>query len=387
MRKNDPFACLQDQARFPAFARYFCVRRGTRRARHKNAFVTVVAMSLLGFTPLHSLAKPNTEAAQIGEQALLDEVALLDRRLANVMYRLVLANANNCKTTMPLTGMLLHAKSQYSASIAERMARLGKFPESVAVAFVVKGSPADIAGVKAGDGIVSINGAPVESPTTSQGTGSDERDSVERRIANLSINTPLQLSLRRFGQNGTLAVVITPLPACRTRWEVTYDRNVLAQSDGDIIQMSADFISTNNDDAIAVIAAHELAHTALDHRRILEEQGASYGLLSVFGRSGRLIRRAEEEADLYSLQLLRTAKFDPMLAVAFWSGPGRRYAGGILRSPTHASARSRAGAMAREIARLTCKEQSSSIGLQPLEANLPSDLKAPLPGLSRSPDC
>lgn len=353
----------------------------TRHAWQKRAFVTVMATALLGGAPLHGQTNPNDEPAAISTPAFLDEVALLDRRLATVMYRLVLANADHCKAAMPLTGLLLHAKSQYAAPIAETMARLGKFPEPVAVALVVKGSPADIAGVRAGDGIVSINGVSLAGFAISKGGGSDDRDSVDRRLANLPPEEPLRLSLRRSGQNGTLDVVISPLPACRTRWEVTYDKDVLAQSDGDIIQISADFISANSDDAIAVIAAHELAHTALDHRRTLEKQGVSYGVFSVFGRSGRIIRRAEDEADIYSVRLLRTAGYNPMIAVAFWSGPGRRYAGGILRSPTHASARSRANALTREIARLAREERTSPSASQTLDAKSVSDLKAPVPGM------
>lgn len=111
------------------------------------------------------------------------------------------------------------------------------------------------------------------------------------------------------------------------------------QSDGKTIQVSARFLQDEDGDALAVIAAHELALIELVHRRSLETAGVGTGLLSASGKSGNRVCAAENEADRFSVTLLRNAGYDPGIAVKFWQGCRARYIGGILRSPTHALAK------------------------------------------------
>ena len=276
----------------------------------------------------------------------------LDLRLAAVLYRLAGSNAHLCQQSMPLTGMVLHAKGQYNKAVAAAISTDGGFPAPVAVELTLPGSPADFADVRTGDGILSINNRQLSSKEDAGTFNTVQRDRAETMLASLSPVDAITLRIQRTGLSKPVELTIHPKAACRTRWEVTFDKATLALSDGKTIQISARFIQNENDDALAVIAAHELAHTALGHRATLDAAGTSSGVFAAYGRSGKLIRAAEDEADRYSVTLLRNAGYNPAIAVAFWRGPGARYSGGILRSPTHASAKRRASAIADEIERL-----------------------------------
>lgn len=291
------------------------------------------------------------KAGEEDNDAIYKVVRSLDQRLASTMYRLALANAHMCSATMPMTGAVLHAHSQYNKTVAEQIGVEGGFPAPLAVELVLPHTPAQAAGLVAGDGIIAINDIAMPQKPSQEPAGTTLRDHAENLLLSLTPAAPVRFTVIRAGHDAPLEILVRPVTACGTRWEVTFDKTDLALSDGKTIQVSSRFLQAENDDAVAVIAAHELAHTALGHRARLEAAGARQGMLAAYGRSGKLARAAEDEADLFSIRILRNAGYDPAIAVQFWRGPGRRYSGGILRSPTHASAKNRADAIAREISR------------------------------------
>lgn len=338
-----------------------------RQRRRWRALTRRPARSWLTFGLVGALLSSPVPLVADDSKGTLDDILALDRRLAGIMYKLVKSSADLCPRQMPLTGIVLHTRNQYTTPIAGLMDREGWFPEDVAVALLVPGSPAEMAGIRPGDGLLEINGMSVQPAKANSNRTSEARDLAERQLADLAPGHPIALTLHRSGSASPMVVTFTPEIACRTRWEVTFDKATLALSDGDTIQITARFIAEEDDAAISVIAAHELAHTALDHRAKLEEQGVKYGALTAYGRSGRLIRMAEDEADRLSVQILRAAGYDPENAVDFWQGPGRRYAGGIFRSPTHASAKARAQAIKQEIARSGRKTAAGEQRVSPVQ--------------------
>ena len=125
-----------------------------------------------------------------------------------------------------------------------------------------------------------------------------------------------------------------------------------ASSDGHTVQIGVRFFERYTDEEVAAVVAHELAHTVLRHRVRLEAAGVKWGLLSEFGRNGRLFRRTETEADLLGAALMRNAGYDPAVAVSFWRDHGGDVDGGLFRSRTHASSKDRAAAIDAEAARI-----------------------------------
>jgi hypothetical protein len=301
------------------------------------------------FLAIAILAVAPCAAAPAGSGALL-ELRQLDRRMALIANRMIVANAPLCENRMPATGMVIHALAQYAPELRETARAVFDFESPLAVEAVTAGSPAESAGVRPGDGLVAINGQPVAARAADSSVSSASRDAAERRLASLPPDRPIELSLVRAGK--PLAATIRPESACRTRFEVSTQINTIAQSDGETIQIDADFLQRYDDDALAVIMAHELAHTVLRHRERLERAGVSKGLLAEFGRNGRLNRRAEDEADILSVSLLRNAGFDPEIAPRFWRKLGGRLQFALFGGGTHASPKARARAMAAEIARI-----------------------------------
>lgn len=280
----------------------------------------------------------------------LQAVQALDAKLAAVMHRLTIANADKCPYAMPGTGFVLHTLEQYAPELQDSARRAFGFEAPLAVAVVVPGSPADRAGLQANDSILAINGASPRAARAEEVGTSDRRDELERAIAALPAEKPIDLTIQRGGVTQELRIL--PTPACRTRYEVLHGASGIALSDGETIQISARFAELADPLELAAIAAHELAHTALEHNRKLEAQGADTSLHSIFRRNVRAIRAAEDDADRTSIAILIAAGYDPQIAPAFWRGKGRKLSGGILREGTHAKPAERARLLELEIRRL-----------------------------------
>ncbi|MEH3099892.1 M48 family metalloprotease [Sphingomonas adhaesiva] len=284
--------------------------------------------------------------AMIAATACAAEPTLLeaDTRLARIAWRLTTANAALCRERQPVTGATLHAVDQYPA---------GAFGDTlpaaaVLVELVLPGTPADRAGLRENDGLLAVAGQPVPVAAAQGGVTSATRNAAQALIAGRPVDAPLPLTIR----HGTASSVVTvqPVPGCRVEFEVMAGNKIGASSDGQVIQIGGRLFRLFDDDQVAVVVAHELGHVVLRHRARLEAAGATWGLLSEFGRNGRLFRQAETEADLMGAYLLRNAGYDPRSAITFWRTQGGKVDGGLFRSRTHPSSKARAEAIAAELA-------------------------------------
>lgn len=230
-----------------------------------------------------------------------------DLRLAQMAERVSGANAHLCRQTMPLTGMIVHSADQYGAAHAKWFAQ-----GAVSVAQVLPGSAAERAGLLPGDGLLAVEGTPVAN--LPRRPFYPLRDEVFEHLALLQ--APITLDLMRDGTERR--VVLDAPTGCRVLVEVLADDANTARSDGRVIQISHALAARLDEAGLAVIFAHELAHSVLEHQRRLRDAGVAEGLAAEFGRSRRLTRQAEVEADLLSAHLLANAGFDPAIAPAFW---------------------------------------------------------------------
>ena len=151
---------------------------------------------------------------------------------------------------------------------------------------------------------------------------------------------------------GQVTRTIAASPGCRSNFEVLLGPGLDASADGSIVQVGVRFFEKYDDDQVAVVVAHELAHNILEHRARLDAAKVDRGLLSEFGRNGRLFRQTEDDADTLGLYLLRNAGYDPQIAVRFWREHGGDVDGGLFRSRTHRSSSARAQRIADAIARI-----------------------------------
>ncbi|WP_052208060.1 M48 family metallopeptidase [Croceibacterium mercuriale] len=270
----------------------------------------------------------------------LETLFMQDRRLAMVAERLLVSNAPFCRAQMPLTGMILHSRDQYQGDWAAPLFAEG----TLAVAQVLPGTAAEIAGLQPGDGVTAIAGLPPVS------AGTTVREAALTLLSQRwRAGDALRLEIMRDGTRRS--VVLHPPAGCHAVVEIGTESGMMARTDGHIVHVPLRLAQAADDAEIAVIVAHELAHVILQHRSRLEAAGIEKGLLGELGRNRRLIRQAEEEADRLSVHLLANAGFELASAPAFWRGPlGRRIGGGLLRHRAYHGPDARAALLEGEIA-------------------------------------
>ncbi|NCU12345.1 MAG: PDZ domain-containing protein [Sphingomonadaceae bacterium] len=245
-------------------------------------------------------------------EAALRDLQTTDLRVTRAGWRLITGNAARCPERMPGTGLLLHALPQYPPGPA-REAAVALHPglAGLAVSGIVTASPAAAAGLQIGDEITAINGKPVSTLAAGRSHPTALRDAAEQELAALPPALPLVLSITRTGIQQDVALV--PVPVCRTRLEVVPGPVIRARSDRSIIQIGQHFADGIDDDGLATVLAHELAHIVLDHHARLLEAGRSLP-----ARQRKVLaRQFEDEADRLSLVLLLAGGWDPLIAPRF----------------------------------------------------------------------
>jgi len=296
--------------------------------------------------PIALLAMAGTAQAQ--DTRTYDALLEQDLRLARIAEQIQGANVDLCVETMPLTGMLLHSADQYGSPPDGWFAN-----GEVEVLGVVPGSPAALAGIAAGDGLVAVAGR-----TVAELRGAEERplrDDVFWHLADL--RGELQITFSRAGQLHEVAMT-APL-GCRSLVEILADNGDEARSDGRVIQISYGIADRLDDKGLAVVFAHELGHTVLLHRIRLREADVQKGFFGEFGRNRRIGREVEVEADRMAVYLLYNAGYEPEIAPAFWNSDASNFAGGgILRSRVYPS-RSRRTEIAQEEVDLLAQHASA----------------------------
>ncbi|MGX7895335.1 M48 family metalloprotease [Tsuneonella sp. HG222] len=263
-------------------------------------------------------------------------------RLLTVADRMQVANAALCDRLSPALGASLQSKDQFEPG------QDPGFRADVAFALVSPGGLAAANGISDNDGLVAIDGQPVRQ--SADLAGNPLRDSAHAMLAAHDMTKDLTLTIEDV--SGRRQVTLRPRPECRALVEVVAREGTIGRSDGRVIQLSQGLIERTDDNALAVIFAHELAHSVLRHRDRLTTLGVSKGLAGEFGRDRHLNAEAEIEADRLSVHLLANAGFDPRIAPQFWrSGLGRQIGGGVFRSRVYASPEGRAEQLELEIAR------------------------------------
>jgi hypothetical protein len=274
----------------------------------------------------------------------LEGLRAADVRLGTALFRLAKANDELCQKRGPLTGLVLHDVASYDGDVHDAVIRHFDFKSPLGIEGVIAGSPAAKAGVRADDSVIAIDGDPVPKGET--------REAALARIDAASATRPLTLEIRRGGQ--VQAITIDPVEGCVAHIEADVSDDLNAATDGDTIQVDSALVNLvgGDDAALASIVAHELAHIILNHPERLTAAHVDRGLFKGFGRSARLLKQTENEADRLSVVLMANAGYDPKAAVRYWLtyGPQLNDDGGF--GSTHPSWRDRARRIGEEAERV-----------------------------------
>jgi hypothetical protein len=237
-----------------------------------------------------------------------------DLRVATIGYRLAIAGRDLCPRQGPVTGLLLHHLAEYDQADRPGLIAQG-LDRGPGVLAVVADSPADQAGLRAGDILLAVNGMPFQSPIAIAANPDREVwrpmvEASETTLLDALSRGPAALSVLRGGES--LSLTLIPHTGCLLRIRLAHSGQKTAVAAGDYVILSSGLLAmARNDDEVAFAIAHELAHVVLDHKRVLREGRVPHnGLLRGFGKNGAIVRRTEAEADHLGGKIALAAHYD-----------------------------------------------------------------------------
>ena len=321
--------------------------------------------AILTLSALHGGAAAPSASTTVGGPAEIAAISdnpyrqlqALDAQLNRVAYRLTTVNAPFCAALQGQVGIALHTAAQYPA---EGRA-IFKFAQSVQVLAVAPNSSAEFSDVHIDDGVIAIDGV-----TMAAALGDPKRRAKDQIESILNLvqrqldvafieDRPAQWQFWRDGR--VMTVPITTVAACRSRWQIKAGNTDHAGSDGQFVTLSVDLAllaikDGGNDDGLAALAAHELAHIMLGHRAYLGTLKSRADVAR--GEEARALRKslsaaqkqAERDADLLSQWLITNAGYASEPGMAFYQRVAKR--DWLSYSPKHGSYANRIAAMRAE---------------------------------------
>lgn len=246
-----------------------------------------------------------------------------DLRVGEVAYRLALAGKPLCRETWPLTGILFHHLAEYEAP--DRAVMIGRYglDRGPGILSVVGGSPAAEAGLEAGDVLLQVGGRPFPSGASVAAVKKRPKwralaDASEDELEAALRRGPAELRILRSGRE--MGVRLLSVPACLGRVRLARSTQVNAFATGRTVVMTTSMLGfLRNDDELAVVLGHEMAHDILHHPATRTEEGVLAGL----GIKASAMWRREEAADRFGLRLMAAAGYQLDAAIPFW----RRFLG------------------------------------------------------------
>ena len=311
------------------------VRTG-RASRMSGALLLGIAFATA--LPLH--------AASASAQPLSWPLALRSDmlRLNEVEWRLRSAAGKDCPAVSAATGLTIDYIGAYTPP--ERAALRGdlRMAGLAQIAAVASGSPADLAGIRPGDAVVSLRsdaaGPADYGADAAELLGEEMMDWLARQPSGQLITFDLQ----RGGV--TLRKTLRPVPLCAGRAILKTETTLDAYGDQSNLAVTTGMIAfTQNDDELALIVGHELAHLIVRD----PPDGPPSAL-----------RKRERQADILGAALAHCAGYDVLKGAAFWPRYRDQDASRWSRLPTHDSPALRQASIVAAAPGFTCPVSRSA---------------------------
>ncbi|WP_420471083.1 M48 family metalloprotease [Brevundimonas sp. FT23042] len=320
--------------------------------------VATLGTSSCGGSPTASVLSESPQAPARRLTALTD----LDQAVARVAWRLSENNADLCPVVRQSAGWALHSANQYTLELRpDAETRFGLRGDLPGVLAVPPGSPADQAGLRVGDLILSVSGTPLAegsraAPPRYEGLAANVA-ALDAALAGGAVT----LAVRR-GED-QLRIVVTPRRACGYEVQLNPSNDLNARADGRRLFIStalAQFAAS--DDELALILGHELAHNVLGHRRWSEAGGVGRTVVDRDCEGGLCGGDKERQADRTGLYLMARAGYRPDVAAPFW----RRFGASNWQVRYPQLAHASAGTRARRLEEVTAEIETLRSEGQPL---------------------
>jgi beta-barrel assembly-enhancing protease len=270
------------------------------------------------------------------QQAALRALADQDMRVATVGARLARGGGEDVCPGQHLStaGLVLQDLSQYSALTRTDAAVALGLGDGPTVVGVASGQ-----GAQPGDLVTAVNGTPVASAARAHPYAriGQVEDAIER-----ATGPDVVLDVRRAGRPFQLRVPM--IPGCRSRFQVVEGRVQKTLADGRYVQISDRMLAlAPDDDALAAIVAHELAHNILRHAALKTPS-----------------KQAEYEADRLSVWLVAHAGYSLDAVLPFWERLRKRSDYGIFADGSHPGWKKRLAAIAAALAEVRAQRAAGA---------------------------
>ena len=285
--------------------------------------------------------------AQIQKEIFLKNYFNNQRRIERLNYQLSKGSLPFCQEHKRKTiGVNLTSKESWDKTWANAISSTLKYGDGVVIYTVQKGSPADRAGLKDGDVIMTINNRPIN-----KGRGDVQK--VANWIGG-SLKTQSYVEMLIHRNQGEKLFKVSGEETCYFPISLQNDESINAFADGERIVLTQGMMRfAGEDNELALVISHEMAHNVMNHLRskkmnaipglLLDLLAAAYGV----NTRGALTKAAanaysqdfETEADYVGLYIMARAGFDIEKAPDFWRRMATINPGGIQgnRAVSHPS--------------------------------------------------
>lgn len=262
-------------------------------------------------------------------------------RVQRVGYLIATANEDVCARAGKVTGwsgLVVDSLALYPPSARAAMAAKGVTAQPI-ITYVVPGSAATDARIRAGDVITALNGSPFLNALPSAADYGPMR-----QLEDAGMDPAMTLTLLRDGTARTLT--LHNQTGCASILAVRNSRKTNAQADGRYAEFNRGLIQRAvGDGELAYFVAHEMAHNVLSHGERLNKVK--------WARSAVL--ETEVEADRFALLLMKGAGFDPRIAATAWGRIARKGVRGMFSGGSHMNDARRADFLETEAARIAAQ--------------------------------
>lgn len=277
----------------PALAPLERACRGGMRIFLAASLLLASAGSLYFFAMPAALARQiSQDGTQIDTLVALQQV---DQHVADISWRILAKSIDLCSVQRMAVGITLHDIRQYTPRLRSDATAAFHFIENYpSVLTVASGSPAQLNGVRPNDVLKAVNGvslALADHDGTQSGSMAsyDTVDKAMQVLETLPAQQKITLELERDGQ--PITANFEPQATCPSRVELVPGDELNGSANGEVAQIYGALVNwVRNDDELALVIAHEVAHNVLRHEARIAREHINTGLFGGLGASGRKLR-------------------------------------------------------------------------------------------------
>ena len=249
-------------------------------------------------TQLPEISLPDLRTQQIVQEKLaFSEIERLHSRLMRVAAPILEHNTALCPKVRADIGVTTHRLKDYPKAMRAAATREIGAGETPTIRRVIKGSPADIAGLRTGDQIMSWDGKALSASS--------------KDLRALLADGEAELMIKRGDER--FNVTLNPRELCDYKVKLSMRSTINAYANGRAITVTSGMMNfTQSDEELALIIAHELAHNTMGHVRKI----VGNTILSGFAK--RFTRPFESEADYVGLYYAVRAGYAPDNIEQLW---------------------------------------------------------------------